>query len=126
MKKFAFFVFLLMSSSVFAEGIYRLRATIGDHVFSDIFTYEGCIAPREVKGSVTVPGVFTSPLEDGKCSYNWNGEHVWFNIKVRENGQEYDVSYSLSITNNSIGGIMRKDGEIIGTIQGELIYRGNE
>lgn len=126
MKKFAVVVFLLLSSSAFAEDIYRLRATIGEHVFSDIFTYDGCIMPREVKGSITVPGVFTAPLEDGKCSYNWNGEHVSFKIKARENNEEYYVHYSLTITNNSLGGVMRKDGEIIGTIQGELIFRGNE
>lgn len=126
MKKFAFFVFLLMSSSVFAEDIYRLKVTIGENVFSDIFIYEGCIMPKQVKGSMTVPGVFTSPLEDGKCSYTWNGEHVSFKIKVRENGQEYYMYYALSINNKSLGGVMRKDGEIVGSIEGELIFGGNE
>lgn len=126
MKKFAVVVFLLLSSSVFAEDIYRLKVKIGDHVFSDIFIYEGCSTPMEVKGSITVPGVFTSPLEEGKCSYSWNGEHVRFKIKVRENNQEYYMHYALSITGNSMGGVMRKDGEIVGEFQGELIFRGNE
>lgn len=127
MKKLALFIFLMTSSSAFAEGIYRLKATIGEHVFYDILTYEGCNY-NEVKGTLTVPGVFSSPFESGKCSYVWNGESVRFNIKVRENNEEYYVAYALMITGNgkSIGGVMRKDGEIIGTFEGELIFRGNE
>lgn len=127
MKKLVLFVFLALSSSTFAEDIYRLKATIGDHVFYDILTYNGC-SYSEVKGSLTVPGIFSSKLENIKCSYKWSGEYLGFDIKARENNEEYYVSYSLFISGNGdyISGTMKKDGEIIGTIEGNLIFRGNQ
>lgn len=123
MKKLILFVFLAMSSSVFAEDMYLLKAKIGNHLFNDIFIYESC-TPKDLKGSVTVPGMFTSRLESGECHYEGDIQHINFKIKVHENNEEYYVSYILSITAGSISGTMIMNGELMGTFEGQLIYRG--
>jgi hypothetical protein len=124
MKKLIIFVLLSISSSVFAEDVYVLRTKIGDKVFNDIFTYGGCVYPQIVNGTITVPGVFTSAVEEGKCSFNWNGEHINFKIKVKENNEEYYVVYTLSIRGQSISGRIIKETQEMATIEGELIYEG--
>lgn len=124
MKKLILFAFLTISSSVFAEDIYVLKTKIGDHVFNDILTYESCTTTQVITGTVTVPGMFTSRIEDGKCHYSHRNEHLNFQIKVKENNEEYYVTYNLTISGTSIGGRLLKDGVEMGTIEGQLIYQG--
>ncbi|MEA9357236.1 hypothetical protein SHI21_13510 [Bacteriovorax sp. PP10] len=124
MKKLILFAFLTISSSVFAEDIYVLRTTIGDHVYNDILTYESCTPTMVIKGTLTVPGKFTSQIEDGKCHYSHRNEHLNFRILVRENNEEYYATYGLTIAGKSIGGRILKNGVEMGTIEGELIYEG--
>lgn len=123
MKKLILFLYLAMSSSVFAEEMYLLKAKIGNHLFNDIFIYESC-TPRDLKGSVTVPGMFTSRIESGECHYEGDIQHISFKIKVNENNQEYYVTYKLSIASELISGTMTTNGELMGTFEGQLIYRG--
>lgn len=123
MKLLTVIASLLMCSSVMASDIYMIKTKIGDNVFDDIFVYGGCQGAK-FEGSVTVPGVFTAKAEDTKCSFTWTGESASFKITVRENNQEYDVYYAMRMNNKSIGGVLRQNGEIIGSIEGELIYSG--
>ena len=123
MKKLALIICLLTSSLAFSEDIYRLEAKIGEHTFADVFTFDGCSAEK-LKGSLTVPGVFTSKLEDVRCIKKAEGDAVTFRILVRENNQEYYVSYNLLIAGEFISGTMMSDEVVIGTINGQLIFRG--
>lgn len=87
------------------DGDYRVELTIDGKVFVDFMTLkgkDGAIAiddfGGDITGTMTVPGMFTSPLTgEGYCT-NW-GFHCTFDfsIEANENGKTYVVKYTATM-----------------------------
>ncbi len=111
-----------------AETIYRATTTIGSKVFQDLITFEKRPSDHEagqiLKGTVSVPGVFSSHFE-GTVIYGSKGIlHAKFAIVARENDQDMTVYYNLSIFNDGeslSGGITFLHGET-GTVKAHKIF----
>lgn len=95
------FASLALAPAASAETIYRATTTIDGKAFEDLIVFKerpSTSGPRKpVTGSVTVPGVFSSPLE-GEIDLSSVAEpRVRFHIIARERGREFRVDYSLVI-----------------------------
>lgn len=122
-------VFLLFSSVGMAQatapkvvdGDYRVELTIGDKVFVDQMTLKGQDRPMalqdfqgEFVGSMTVPGVFTSPLiGSGYCTDRGPVCNLGFSIVANENGQTYQVNYTAVVDANSFNNYRQGLGPLI-------------
>jgi hypothetical protein len=81
----------------FIDGTYDMQITIGEEVFNDVVelkTEPLNIQRAALSGALTVPGVFTSPL-DGEAHYAfWAALFTFrFSITADENGQKFKVHY---------------------------------
>lgn len=108
-------LFISLTSSLFAgaqalpenslNGTYDMQLAIGDTVFNDIMVIEGLevvtgsyfFKPQKFSGSITVPGIFTAPMENANLRCNpWSGGcDMYFEILAKENGKEFKVYYSI-------------------------------
>lgn len=117
---------MAMVSAVKSEEIYRLETKIGDRVFYDLLSFEDA-NNKTMKGTLTVPGVFTAPLINTSMKFSWDVIYYDFDVLVRESGEEYKVSYSLResyLGESGMKGTLNKDGKQLGTIKGINIFRG--
>ncbi len=104
-----------------SEVIYRLQTTIGDHVFNDILVLDS-VQNNIAKGSLSVPGVFSSPLEEGKITYNV----LDFKVMAHEGNENYYVNYTLRLnqTKTELVGELKQGDQTIGEIKGTKIFEG--
>lgn len=120
------------------DGHYSMKLKVGDKIFDDEMEFRGADRPirlrdggGRVQGSITVPGVFTSPLEGhGFCS-TWGSQcHLIFTIVAREQGQTYKVRYEalleidnyLKVLNQGhqpilTGSAYFENGQVLGTFE---------
>ena len=121
MKAILLWFLMFMSFNTYSEEIYRMETKIGNNQFNDLLVIDYCKA-GVLKGSVTVPGNFSSPLV-GTCHDNI----LNFKIVVNENGYTYYVDYMLNSSSNSqetlVTGKMMSDGVDLGLVQGKRIFR---
>jgi hypothetical protein len=121
MKKLLLVVALVISQNIFAETIFVLPTKIGDKVFNDVLVLNDTVPVfTKLTGSLTVPGVFTSPLINGRRSANWAGEQYQFSIIARENGTETKINYEFGYLHSGEPGmhgtLSLEDGTVIGEI----------
>ena len=110
LQKFIFAIFMtLIGTSAkaqdplpeFLDGIYEMEIQIGDTLFKDILELHGVDAAYNmppfkgpITGSITVPGIFTSPLTGKAQCIIWSGIcAVNFEIVAHENDQDFKVIY---------------------------------
>src|SRR5690606_31664454 len=98
----------LMTQIAHAESIYRAKIVIGDRTFHDIIVLHNLNTPFNVTGSLTVPGVFTSPLTGVRLL---NDLHI--GGKVVENGNSFFVNFRLKFSDQykNLTGTMKIDNE---------------
>lgn len=110
LQKSLFTTLFLVASSALAQstkpvildGDYRVELKIGSNVFQDQMTLQGKEKPIEIAGfdgdiagTMTVPGMFTSPLEGiGVCTSQDQTCRLQFTIEANENGGTYKVKYT--------------------------------
>lgn len=107
-------------NAVALDGDYKVELTIGDKVFIDHMTLKGKDSPIEITkfqgditGSMTVPGMFTSPLEgSGYCTKRGFVCRMDFAIEANENGQKYKVKYSLNMGQLNFRKAFRGEGVV--------------
>jgi hypothetical protein len=129
MKTLILVILLLISTAGSAEEIYRLETKIADHVFYDLMVIESKdLSGKDMKGSITVPGHFTSPMVNGIRSINYLSIKYNFEILVKENGQQYKVTYSLVEFYKDSGvikGSLYKDNDYLGEVKGNKIFESD-
>lgn len=99
---------LSLTGAAFAErpkSIYLMELTIGDKVFNDIVMIDSTSLVQQdkrgtitesIKGSVSVPGNFSSPIYDGVIKYYEFGNGAFsirFSINAVERGDAFSVTY---------------------------------
>ncbi len=117
MKTTASLLFLLASFAAHSETIYRATTVIGNKTFQDILIIESL---DPLKGSLTVPGVFTSPILQGG---NLDGNLV-FGIIAHENGEDIKVTYNLKgVLGETLKGVAHlENGQFLGTVNAQRIF----
>ncbi|MBY0414501.1 MAG: hypothetical protein K2Q18_10060, partial [Bdellovibrionales bacterium] len=99
------------------SDIFLLKTTIDGKVFDDLLIITSEINGK-IKGSLTVPGVFSSAIEKGERFIRWSGDGYKFSVTARENNVEYIVDYLIYLGDyNSEFNMLKKDGKLIGTIK---------
>jgi hypothetical protein len=83
------------------NGTYDMQIDIGGTIFNDVMVIQDLPSfpyKSTFTGSITVPGVFTALIEDGKvtCHLWSSGCNMSFSILADENGKKYRVYYSAS------------------------------
>lgn len=120
MKKIYYLLLFIIAQNVLAEDIYLLETQIGTHMFHDVLIInsheEGFIT-----GSLTVPGVFSSVLENGKSKLTKAGGHYHFSITAHENGQDVVINYDLFSPDNFTKILTGKLSLSDGTLFGEIV-----
>ncbi len=89
------------TSYISLSGSYKMLLKIGDRIFEDQLELNSPEGPikmigflGKINGSVTVPGVFSSPLHgEASCSFWESFCEFNFNIIAHENGQDFSVYY---------------------------------
>lgn len=89
------------ASDNFLNGIYDMKINIGGTIFNDVMEIKGLPASlfkSSFTGSITVPGAFTAPIEQGqiRCPLWSNGCDMNFSILAKENGKSFRVYYHIS------------------------------
>jgi hypothetical protein len=90
-KRVIIFIVMSAASLSYAQdqslnGTYDMKLNIGGTVFNDMMEITGATL-FNFKGSMTVPGQFTAPIEQGRttCSFWANGCNMTFYIIAKEN-----------------------------------------
>ena len=121
MKKIVLLAALIMNQSIFAQDIYLLETKIGGRVFGDLLVIDS-FDHHKFKGSLTVPGVYTSKITDGVISDSSSERNFTFSILVHENNEEYGVNYRLvQKADGSLSGALMQDNTVIGEITGKQL-----
>lgn len=121
MKKILLLLVLTISQSLFSKECFHLETTIENKVFNEVLIID---SNDNFSGSLTVPGVSTSPIEDVESIFRWAGVYYNFRVKIHENSQEYYVSYrilSFGDAEGTITGSIEKTNGMQGTVSGEAI-----
>lgn len=138
MQKYIVLIFglLVMSAAQAAPGaddIFRIDLTIGTAKFEDILVIKGLNTPQQ-SGTMTVPGVFTVPIEnlDSRMT-GWGKFSASFEIHATENGRVMHLKYQYSYYEFSeptprlnAGTLTDLDtGKVIGTFTGRRLIPAN-
>lgn len=122
--------FALFTGTLQAEEIFLLPTKIGDRIFNDLLTIEYVGSTNQLKGSLTVPGVFSVPIVNGKMKIDRHGTLYLFSIKALENGTETLVHYDMFLDGNSIqkisGTLRLENGEVLGEIRDGVRLKGDK
>lgn len=128
-KLISFLILLTAATTTFAfpnatDTVYDMHIRIGNTDFQDVLLLRGAssniITYRgPLRGSITVPGVFTSELSGRAHCHPWNGVcALSFEIMARENGREFLVRYRASMSSSSdseiTGSAYLEDGSLLG------------
>lgn len=111
MKKLFLMVTLISqfaSASAMLDGAYVMKLKIGDKIFEDQLSIKAEQPERTIDvtsynggliGELTVPGMFTSPVNGKAICLNFESLcKLNFEITANENGQSYKVFYEGSVT----------------------------
>lgn len=128
MKKLALLMMMVLSQSVFSSEIYLLPTRIGDKMFNDILIFDTTgYRKGELTGSLTVPGVFTAPIINGRMRMTWAGVSYEFSIKAIENGQETMIHYEAGYLHDGNlkmhGSLRSEDGSLVGLIEDMILLK---
>lgn len=107
------------------SGTYDMKIQIGEREFHDVLVLEsdsGHVHPiayaGKLTGTVTVPGVFSSPLTGSVRCHPWSAMCVLnFEIIARENGREFKVRYQGAAgyeERDFTGRAFLENGEVLG------------
>lgn len=115
------------------DGHYQMDLTIKDKIFKDEMVLKGLKGPINylnyigaIAGSISVPGVFTSEIEEGTANNTGWGSHVNIDFKItaNENGKQFKVHYIGRVKRVDYSAILTKKIPI--TIYGEAYLDNNE